>query len=203
MDIHNEEAQVNDQEKIHKKKVARSWYYTSSIYMAADSISALHGRSFQLDFDTLFDNLADSATRVNNGNTKEIEQMLMMQAKTLDYVFQNALGQLSDQQMVEHANLFANIAFKAQNQCRRTLQALAELKNPGRTTFIKQQNNAMNQQVNNEVNPGSSNSENSKKVANELLSEANHEALDYRGTPETIGINQTMETVEISRSEDS
>lgn len=40
-------------------------------------------------------------------------------------------------------------ALKAQNQCRQTLAALAEIKNPRRTTLIGQQNNATNQQVNN------------------------------------------------------
>ncbi|MGH8608246.1 MAG: hypothetical protein ACREX9_12750 [Gammaproteobacteria bacterium] len=32
------------------------------------------------------------------------------------------------------------LALKAQNQCRQTLAALAEIKNPRRTTFVGQQN---------------------------------------------------------------
>lgn len=41
-------------------------------------------------------------------------------------------------------------ALKAQNQCKATLQALVQLKQPSQTTFVKQANNAQgHQQVNN------------------------------------------------------
>ncbi|MGH8646968.1 MAG: hypothetical protein ACREX4_21935 [Gammaproteobacteria bacterium] len=60
------------------------------------------------------------------------------------------------------------LALKAQNQCRQTLAALAEIKNPRRTTFIGQQNNATNQQVNNVGGP-SETRKNPETRENELL----------------------------------
>lgn len=101
--------------------------------------------------------------------------------------------------MVNQLEVFAGMAFKAQSQSRKTLAVLAELKSPRRTTFIKQQNNAITQQVNNGVQ---SKSQNSEKVTNELLSEAGYEALDYRGAKETGVINSAMAAMEtINRGE--
>lgn len=76
------------------------------------------------------------------------------------------------------------------------LLALAELKNPRRATFIKQKNNAINQQINSSSQEQVKNFKNSDKFANELLKEPNHEALDFRGTPETGNINSQMEALE-------
>ena len=45
--------------------------------------------------------------------------------------------------------IYSNMAFNAQKQCRQTLLALHEVQHPRRTTFVNQQNNAINQQVNN------------------------------------------------------
>ncbi len=156
------------------------------------TISSLHGRGQILDTPTVMDELIKSAKKITNNNTDELEQMLITQAKTLDYIFYDALGKLVDVNMVNQIELFTTIAFRAQAQCRKTLAVLAELKHPRRTTFIKQQNNAITQQVNNEVK---SNSKKIKKVANELLSEVNHETLDLRGAKETVGINQKMGAV--------
>ena len=95
---------------------------------------------------------------------------------------------------------FGKIALRAQNQCQRTLKTLLEYKNPKRTTFIKQQNNATNQQINEgelkeisekEINP-----------ANKLLEE-NHEArLDTGKTKEAVTVNSEVETVgELERTQ--
>ena len=109
-----------------------------------------------------------------------------------------ALSHLADLNMINQIDVFSNIAFKAQAQCRKTLAVLAELKHPRRTTFIKQQNNAINQQVHNGVK---SKPEKFGKVANELLSEVEHASLDFGGSPETININQTVEAMEpVNRS---
>jgi len=187
-----------DEQAIQEKKAIRSQSYTSSVFLAANTIGRLHGN---LDLITTLEQLIDSVTKVKNDNTNELEHMLVLQAKTLDYVFYEFLKNTSDLNMIDHLDVFTNIAFRAQNQCRKTLLALAQIKNPRQPTFIKQQNNAINQQVNNTMKPESTNSENSKKIANELLSEVKHETLDYRGTSETIGINQKMAAVEISRGE--
>ncbi len=183
-----------------KRKVARSQIQVNCFAKAAQTISELHGHGYSLDEVTLMQELIDGAQRVTDGNTKELEQMLFTHAKALDYIFFDALNKLADCGMINQIETFTNIAFRAQNQSRKAILALADLRNPRRATFIKQQNNAINQQVNNTQQAETKDFENSEKVANELLRESNHETLDHRGAPETIGFNQEMETMEISRS---
>lgn len=55
----------------------------------------------------------DGAKKITDGNTKEIEQMLYTHAKTLDYVFYDALSQLADCSMINQIETYANIAFRA------------------------------------------------------------------------------------------
>lgn len=183
-----------------EEKIQSSRLWTNSFYTAAKAISSLHGHGHRLDLVTLVEEFIKDAKKVTEGDIKGVEEMLMLQAKTLDFVFYDALSHLSDLNMINQIEVFSNIAFKAQAQSRKTLAILAELKHPRRTTFIKQQNNAINQQVNNGLK---SNLEKSEKVANELLSEAEHASLDFRRTTETIGINQGVEAMEkLNRGKD-
>ena len=85
--------------------------------------------------------------------------------------------------------------------------ALADLKNPKRTTFIKQQNNAVNQQVNNEVSPSplplevseqkiSDKRNLEKKETNELMEELSDvKRMDARKAAKAVGSNQAVEAV--------
>lgn len=180
--------EIEDQSKI-DTKVLYSKLYTNSFYMAADTINTLHGHGRTLDLVTLTEALMDGTKKITDGHTKEIEQILMMQAKTLDYVFYDALKKLVGINMINQIEVFTNIALKAQTQCRKTLAVLAELKHPRRTaTFIAQQNNALNQQVNNAVKADVEQFENSGKVANELIAEVTHgtKTMDIRTTVEAI-----------------
>jgi len=191
-----------DEKEIKQKKINRSKLRVNCTYTAAETINRLHYHGNVLDMDTILEELVGSGKRVLDGNTKEIELMLMMQAKALDYVFYHTLERLHDFDMINQMEAFANIAFRAQNQCRKTLLALTELKNPRRAIFIKQQNNGINQQVNNTAEKKSEKIKNSEKIANELLSEADHAALDFRGAAEAIRTNQGMEAMGVGRSED-
>ena len=182
-----------------KAKVTNANWYLRGHYHASTILGKIHN---SLDLNTTIDQITTSIERIISGKTTEIEAKLITQAKVLEYVFYDSTSRMYSAEM-EHAEIYGNMALRAQNQSRKALLALVELKNPRRTMFVKQQNNAINQQINNAVNQELIDSKNSKKVANELLSEINHETLDFRGTSETIGINQTMEAVEISRSEDS
>jgi hypothetical protein len=83
----------------------------------------------------------------------------------------------------------SKIALKAQNQCRQTLAALAEIKNPKRTTFIK--NAAQNQQINYNQNS----EKNNQNKSNELLTCNNYAPMDITGTATASTVNQEMETV--------
>jgi hypothetical protein len=82
---------------------------------------------------------------------------------------------------------------RSQNQTRRTLDSLANLKRP---KVQLQQNNAVIQQVNNELPE-------EKNIANKIL-EVDHESrLDTGTQEETIGRDSSLETVgEDDRPED-
>ncbi|EHL32311.1 hypothetical protein [Legionella drancourtii] len=179
-----------------KKKAATTELYLHCRGHATLALSKLHGNGF--DGVAAFDRLSRSVDRVLNNDTNEIEAMLMTQAKSLEYVFYDALSKLPNSS-IEHAEVFANIALRSQNGCRKTLMALAELKHPRRTTtFIKQQNNhAFNQQVNNGVNSEGHSIENNNKAPNELNAKVSYEAkkMDIGTTFETGAANTPAEAM--------
>jgi hypothetical protein len=176
-----------DNTEVQKRKIFNAKFYTNSTLMAADTINQLHGHGRNLDLSTLVDELRDSGKRITDGNMKEVERILIMQAKTLDYVFHDALSKLSDLNMINQIEVLANIALRAQAQSRKTLIALADIKHPKRTAFINNQINAI--QVNN------SESKNSKIFANKVVSEVQLENMDCERTLDTISINTGTETV--------
>ena len=90
------------------------------------------------------------------------------------------------------------LALEAQSQCRTTIEAIAEIKNPRSVAFVKQANIAVNQQVNNgdeaTLRTRARTREN-EIPQNKLLRDTKYETLDARGTVTTSGINSALETV--------
>ncbi len=89
--------------------------------------------------------------KVKSGDMSGVEATLTAQAMTLDSIF-NELARRAALNMGEHmaaTETYLKMAFKAQSQCRSTLETLAEVKAPRVATFIKQANIANQQQVNN------------------------------------------------------
>ncbi|ARG96761.1 hypothetical protein [Legionella micdadei] len=186
-----------NEERSRQEKINRSKNNTNSLSSAAMAINKLHDHGRLLDVPTLMDELTKSSERVIDGDITEIEQILMTQAKMLDYIFYDSLNHLADLNMVNQVEAISNIAFRAQSQCRKTLSTLAELKHPRRVMFVKQQNNAVNQQINNQEASGSIEFENSKKIANKVVREKHLEKMDTGRTLDTVSINQKTEAVEI------
>jgi hypothetical protein len=91
---------------------------------------------------------------VNDGNLKRAEGMLLVQAHSLDALF-NSLAQRAAVEIGEHlhtAETYLRLALKAQSQCRATLETLVLIKNPPNVAFVGQANIAHGpQQVNNAV----------------------------------------------------
>lgn len=173
--------------KINEQAIANSKVYLNSTATAALTIDALHDES--MDVRTLLHELKESFIKIKNDNLLEVEAMLLSQAQTLNVFFHRCLSQAGDSEWRPHMQTMSDLALRAQSNCRKTLATLVEIKNPKRTTFIKQQNNAIgNQQINN--------LENLTNSANEVLSEAKHESLDDRSKEKTITINSAMETME-------
>ena len=146
------------------------------------------------------DELKAQQESIQDGNTKPLESILLIQVQTLHVLFNRALEKIAESDNPALLQTFSDIAFKANNAFRKNILALHHIKNPSGSTFIRQQNNATIQQVNN--NPQQENLEN---PANELLStkEKELETLDTTGTASSIHPDSEMETVEICRGKNS
>jgi len=79
-----------------------------------------------------------------------VEAMLYGQAMTLQTMFTSLVRQAASETGLKQYQAKLTFALKAQAQCRSTLEALAEIKNPRPVSFVKQANIANGpQQVNN------------------------------------------------------
>lgn len=100
---------------------------------SADLVDALHLQTEQL----------------KKGDMTNVEEMLYCQAVTLQAVFAKTLQHAMSSDSMKHQTTVLTLAFKAQAQCRATLETLANIKNPRAVAFVRQANIAQNQQVNN------------------------------------------------------
>lgn len=95
--------------------------------------------------------LREKAAKVRTGDLSELEDTLTAQAGTLDAMF-NELARRAALNMGTHLSateIYLRMALKAQAQCRATIETLADVKYPKAPTFVRQQNVAYQQQVNN------------------------------------------------------
>ena len=181
-----------------KKQSARN----ASMFLSDSRLNAMltmNAIQPETDFMELF-NLCNSKTEnIFAGSTEKIESMLMNQAYTLECLFHKMTCKAMKAEYIPNMQAYLDIAMKAQKQCRQTLSALVDIKHPRRATFVKQQNNAINQQINNSAEPENF----QEKPANELLTEVKHETVDTRRTFKTSRADKELATVEkIDRSKD-
>ena len=109
-----------------------------------------------LNISTLGAELRKQTAAIGRGDLARAEAILLSQAHTLDGLFNN-LARRASVNMGQHPaafEMYLRLALKAQSQCRCTVEALAELKNPRTAVaFVKQANIAAgHQQVNNAGN---------------------------------------------------
>ena len=173
-----------------EKQSARNaaWVLSNSSVNAVTTFSNMHPEADSVELFKLFD---QNTKEVLAGSTKKIETMLMAQAHTLDCLFHKMTCRAMHAEYIPNTQIYLDIAMKAQKQCRQTLSALVDIKHPRRATFIKQQNNAINQQINND--PDLENFQ--EKPANELLTEVKHETVDATGTFKTSRADKNLEAV--------
>lgn len=129
--------------------------------------------------------LSESMTRVQEGDMKQCEAMLVGQAQALQTIFMNFSRRTLSQDYQANLESFFKMAMKAQNQCRMTLETLAAIKNPpvvfARQANINQGNG--NQQVNNGTSAPAPRAQEEKTIpSNELLEDQHGERLDTRTT---------------------
>jgi hypothetical protein len=164
----------------------------------------------------------NKANAAADGDLHAAKAMLMAQAITLDAIFNDmarrAAGLIQTKPdgnwtfTAGTMDAVTRIAFKAQGQCRATLQTLGELVNPRSIAFIKQapgsQANVANgpQQVNNGQAPGqpTTHAPNGETGANKLLEANPSERLDFGAQAAPGGANQVLEAVgAVNRAEDA
>jgi len=105
---------------------------------------------------------------LSGGDLERAEAMLSAQAHTLDTLFNHLAQRATRAEYVRNFELYLKLALKAQSQCRTTLEALAEIKNPTSVSFVRQANIAHgHQQVNNQ---GSSDTNGTARAREKLKS---------------------------------
>lgn len=141
-------------------RVSQSKLRTNCIDTTTRSIQHIY-KLDSPDTKTLKEALKEQRDSVLNGDTSFLESMLLTQTQTLQALFHHVAERVSYSKNMVQLQAYGNLAVKTNNACRKTILALQQIKNPSSTTFIKQQNNAVNQQVNNPVTI-----ENSEKFKN-------------------------------------
>jgi hypothetical protein len=172
---------------------------------AATTRSYLAGSFGELDINEVSAVMRDKAEQVQRGDMSEVEATLTAQAATLDAMF-NELARRAALNMGTHlpaTETYLRHAFKAQAQCRSTLEALAEIKNPRAVAFVKQANIAHgHQQINNGAQALPAHADNSIQ-SNELLGAGNELPEDTRASQAQSRVNPAMGTLEaIHRAKD-
>ncbi len=133
----------------------------------------------------LTEKLEVQAAAIKAGDMELVERMLLQQSLTLQSLFLTLAEKMVNTTYTAPKQLYGNLAFKAQAQCRQSLQALVELKQPRQNTIIN--NKAHNQQVNyHEAMLDLLEDTKPATMTNELLSEAINATMDRSGTPATI-----------------
>lgn len=151
----------------------------------------------------LVNDLGEQAKSVQDGDMRPVEGMLYRQAKTLETIFASLVQRAARQENIKWFQTHLSLALKAQAQCRTTLEALAEIKNPRPVQFVKQANVTTGpQQINNTYAGASAHSgisppaENLHSEPNKLL-EADHGQGMVIGAQGQAGrVNQTVDAVE-------
>ena len=141
--------------------------------------------------------LEKTIQQIQSGDLSKIEEMYISQAVALGGMFTSLARRAKNQEKLLQYETHMRFALKAQNQCRATLQALVQLKQPSNTTFVKQANIAQgHQQVNNLA-------EKNITPQNELL-KGNYAELDTGTTTTPTGIDTTLEALgKINRRKDT
>ena len=163
------------------------------------------------DLGELIANLREQAKHVADGNMRPVEAMLYGQALALQTMFTSLSRRAAANDGLKQFQVNLTLALKAQAQCRATLEALAEIKNPRSVAFVKQANIAQQQQVNNAVSSKGSNetgpvragapahAEENSGVKNELLEAPNGQRLDTGAQSATSSADQDLEPVGTSQ----
>ena len=156
-------------------------------------VRSFDGKFGQQDITSLLLELDTQIQRLRGGDMSAVEAMLFAQATALQAIFVDLATRAQRQERLPVMQAQLTMALKAQAQCRATLEALAEVKNPRHPTFVRQQNVAQQQVVSNAgITCGHGHIDNQ---ANKLITESRHAALDARGTGAASRVDTHVEAV--------
>ncbi|MDJ0594493.1 MAG: hypothetical protein QNJ72_31710 [Pleurocapsa sp. MO_226.B13] len=162
----------------------------ASIMDSGDNIKAVNAAK---------DGIEETLTKVKSGNLEDLEEILVNQVYVLNGLFNQLVIQgkasLTEpavmRSLPNHPKTMLNVALKAQTQCRATVQTINELKNPKKTTFIKNQLNNVKMELEERIEQLEGTTEHGSKK------------LDRGTEAATISIDSEMEALEfIDRSQD-
>ncbi|MFC5499630.1 hypothetical protein ACFPOE_18955 [Caenimonas terrae] len=133
-----------------KKVLAAHEIVMSPLVQNAVGIHAWSKFAGDADLSELVKDLDKRIEKVQAGDMRSVEAMLYGQAMTLQTIFTSLARKATSQEYLKQFQAYLGMALKAQAQCRATLEALAEIKNPRPVAFLKQANiSGGHQQVNN------------------------------------------------------
>ena len=155
-----------------------------------------NGLGARLDLLALTESLNEQAAKVRAGNLAQVEKMLLSQATALQSLFARLVERGMGADLMPHYETHLRLALRAQAQSTRTLEVLANLKNPP-VVIAKQANIAQgHQQVNNGLPAGDPvRAREVETVHNKLLEELPSERLDPRTAATASGGDSAMATV--------
>lgn len=106
-----------------------------------------------LNFNGIGTELERIAADIKDGDLSRIEAMLVGQAIAMQSIFTNLATHALSFKTQKRYHILLDLAMKAQNASRKTIDSLVGLKFPRQTTFVKSQSNIANgpQQVNNGI----------------------------------------------------
>lgn len=181
---------------------------------AADTFQHYSKAYGDMDLMSIANAFGEQIEDMKNDNSSRPEDMLLVQAHTLDAISNNLASRAINAGYVSQLEQYLKLALKAQNQSRATLEALDRIKNPKQVQIVGQANIANGpQQVNNQVSGDGEggpsvkayspakgvgeNQQKNKKLKNKLLDSDDEQERMVPGTPEkTSGNDQKMETLE-------
>jgi hypothetical protein len=155
----------------------------------------------EIDLAGLLTDLRERIEQVQGGDLKPVEAMLIGQAMALETLFTSLTRKAANQEYMANMQTYLSLALKAQAQCRATLEALAEIKNPRQVSIVKQANiSGGHQQVNN-AGPDfpaqypPARARNADSLQNELLEAPHGIELDTRAPSAAGGADRHLEAV--------
>ena len=141
--------------------------------------------------------LGEQTAKLKAGDMTRPEAMLLIQAHTLDSLFNKLLQRAYKQDNSQTFDTLIRTALRVQNQCRCTLETLSNIKNPP-VVFAKQANISQgHQQINNGVSEQALHVQEIKNQQNKLLEEGSHDGkpMDIGAASEAIRVSSFMETL--------